>query len=49
VFKVRGKVFLLTTEVPGRAVVTLKCDPNEAAALCTEHEEITPGYHPMSG
>ena len=45
VFKVGGKVFLLTTQVPGRAVATLKCDPIEAVDLCKEHDEITPGYH----
>lgn len=25
--------------------VTLKCDPDEAMALCAAHREITPGYH----
>lgn len=32
VFKVRGKVFMLMTEVPGRPVVILKADPGEAHA-----------------
>ncbi|MEU6228981.1 MmcQ/YjbR family DNA-binding protein [Streptomyces sp. NPDC047042] len=45
VFKVRGKVFMLMTEVPGRPVVILKSDPGEARALREENEEITPGYH----
>ncbi|MFF9040610.1 MmcQ/YjbR family DNA-binding protein [Streptomyces sp. NPDC014892] len=45
VFKVRGKVFMLMTEVPGRPVVILKSDPGEAHALREENEEITPGYH----
>ncbi|WDV55354.1 MmcQ/YjbR family DNA-binding protein [Streptomyces coeruleorubidus] len=45
VFKVRGKVFMLMTEVPGRPVVILKSDPGEAQALREENADITPGYH----
>ncbi|MET8573389.1 MmcQ/YjbR family DNA-binding protein [Streptomyces sp. NPDC005012] len=45
VFKVRGKVFLLMTEVPGRPVVILKSDPGEALALREGNSHITPGYH----
>lgn len=45
VFKVRGKVFMLMTEVPGRPVVILKSDPGEAEALREENAAITPGYH----
>ncbi|WMC84253.1 MmcQ/YjbR family DNA-binding protein [Streptomyces rochei] len=45
VFKVRGKVFMLMTEVPGRPVVILKSDPGEALALREHHSHITPGYH----
>ncbi|MEU8891359.1 MmcQ/YjbR family DNA-binding protein [Streptomyces sp. NPDC048442] len=45
VFKVRGKVFMLMTEVPGRPVVILKSDPGEARALRDENSHITPGYH----
>ncbi|MCO1580961.1 MmcQ/YjbR family DNA-binding protein [Crossiella sp. SN42] len=45
VFKVRGKVFMLMTEVPGRPVVILKSDPAEARALREQYEHITPGYH----
>ncbi|MFD5315793.1 MmcQ/YjbR family DNA-binding protein [Streptomyces sp. NPDC127098] len=45
VFKVRGKVFLLMTEVPGQPVVILKADPGEARALRQENSYITPGYH----
>jgi predicted DNA-binding protein (MmcQ/YjbR family) len=44
-FKVRGKVFMLMTEVPGRPVVILKADPAEAQALREQYETITPGYH----
>jgi predicted DNA-binding protein (MmcQ/YjbR family) len=45
VFKVRGKVFMLMTEVPGRPVVILKSDPAEAQALRAENTDITAGYH----
>ncbi|MFI6334363.1 MmcQ/YjbR family DNA-binding protein [Streptomyces sp. NPDC050535] len=45
VFKVHGKVFMLMTEVPGRPVVILKSDPEEAEALRASHADITPGYH----
>ncbi|MFF3736765.1 MmcQ/YjbR family DNA-binding protein [Streptomyces sp. NPDC002566] len=45
VFKVRGKVFMLMTEVPGRPVVILKADPGEALALQEDNSHITPGYH----
>ena len=45
VFKVRGKVFMLMTEVPGRPVVILKADPGEALALREQYSHITPGYH----
>ncbi|MGW0424562.1 MmcQ/YjbR family DNA-binding protein [Streptomyces sp. NPDC003015] len=45
VYKVRGKVFMLMTEVPGRPVVILKSDPGEAKALREENGDITPGYH----
>jgi predicted DNA-binding protein (MmcQ/YjbR family) len=45
VFKVVGKVFMMTTEVPGRKIVTLKCEPPYAEALARDYEEIAPGYH----
>jgi predicted DNA-binding protein (MmcQ/YjbR family) len=45
VFKVRGKVFMLMTEVPGRPVVILKAEPGEAHALRVQYSHITPGYH----
>jgi pristinamycin I synthase-3/4 len=47
VYKVRGKVFMLMTQVTvtGEPVVILKSAPDESAALRQEHEEITPGYH----
>jgi predicted DNA-binding protein (MmcQ/YjbR family) len=45
VFKVRGKVFMLMTEVTGEPIVILKSEPHDAKALRSEHEDITPGYH----
>jgi predicted DNA-binding protein (MmcQ/YjbR family) len=45
VYKVRGKVFMLMTEAPGRPVVILKADPGEAHALREQYSHITPGYH----
>ncbi|ACL58838.1 MmcQ/YjbR family DNA-binding protein [Methylobacterium nodulans] len=45
VFKVRGKVFAMTTEVLGEKILTVKCDPDRAQMLCDTHESINPGYH----
>jgi len=45
VYKVRGKVFMLMTDVPGRPMVILKADPDEAHALREQYSHITPGYH----
>jgi predicted DNA-binding protein (MmcQ/YjbR family) len=44
-YKVGGKVFMLVTDLPGHPVVTVKADPDEAAALREQYEEITAGYH----
>ncbi|MGY4858705.1 MmcQ/YjbR family DNA-binding protein [Cryobacterium sp. AP23] len=45
VYKVRGKVFMLQTEVGGEPVVTLKSKPDNGLSLQQEFTEITPGYH----
>lgn len=45
VFKVRGKVFMLLTDITGEPIVVLKSDPDDSRALREEHESITPGYH----
>ncbi|MFF5369774.1 MmcQ/YjbR family DNA-binding protein [Streptomyces sp. NPDC013187] len=45
VHKVRGKVFMLITDVAGEPMVILKSAPDEAAALREQYAEITPGYH----
>ncbi|MBF8188891.1 MmcQ/YjbR family DNA-binding protein [Nonomuraea sp. K274] len=44
-YKVRGKVFMLMTDMPGHPVVILKADPDDAAALRKQYADITPGYH----
>jgi predicted DNA-binding protein (MmcQ/YjbR family) len=41
VYKVGGKIFAVLST--GR--LTLKAEPERAAALRDEHPEITPGYH----
>lgn len=46
VFKVRGKLFALTRLDARPLTVNLKCDPEDAVRLRTEHEGlIVPGYH----
>jgi predicted DNA-binding protein (MmcQ/YjbR family) len=45
VFKVKEKVFAMTTEVPGKKIVTLKCDPERSIILREVHDTVTPGYH----
>jgi predicted DNA-binding protein (MmcQ/YjbR family) len=44
-YKVRGKVFMLMTDLPGRPVVILKADPDYATALREQYADITSGYH----
>jgi len=45
VFKVKGKVFAMTTEVEGQKIVTLKCDPERSVILREVHDTVTVGYH----
>lgn len=45
VFKVRGKVFMLVTDITGEPIVIVKADPEDGKALREQHEDITPGYH----
>lgn len=45
VYKVRGKVFMLLTDVPGEPMVTLKSRPEDSAELRRAYDCITPGYH----
>ncbi|MFF5623765.1 MmcQ/YjbR family DNA-binding protein [Microbacterium sp. NPDC012755] len=44
VFKVRGRVFLLTP-LDGTGRVTLKSHPDDAVALRETFADIVPGYH----
>jgi predicted DNA-binding protein (MmcQ/YjbR family) len=44
-YKVGGNVFLLMTDMPGHAIVTVKADPEEAVALRKRYAQITAGYH----
>lgn len=45
VYKVKGKVFALTTPDEFPARVNLKCDPERAVVLREEYESVIPGYH----
>ncbi|QBF84039.1 MmcQ/YjbR family DNA-binding protein [Shewanella maritima] len=45
VFKVKGKMFALIAWRDGVLMMNLKCDPDEAIALCDIFDAIKPGYH----
>ncbi|PYY36170.1 MmcQ/YjbR family DNA-binding protein [Curtobacterium sp. MCJR17_055] len=45
VYKVVEKMFVMTTELRGVAIVTLKCAPPHGAALVRDLAEVTPGWH----
>jgi predicted DNA-binding protein (MmcQ/YjbR family) len=45
VFKVRGKIFAIAALDREPPAISLKCEPEIAAQLRTDHEAITPGYH----
>lgn len=45
VFKVGGKIFMLTATVRGRALVNLKCDPQKSLLHQAIYRSIEPGYH----
>lgn len=45
VWKVRGKVFMLQTEVTGVEMVTLKAAPSDGIALREMYADVSPGYH----
>lgn len=45
VHKVRGKVFMLQTELDGEPVITVKAHPDDALALRSTHASIAVGYH----
>ena len=45
VWKVRGRVFMLQTEITGESIVILKDAPEDGKALREAHPDVTPGYH----
>ena len=45
VIKVLDKMFALIAEEAEPLVIKLKCDPEDAQALRTQHKAITPAYH----
>lgn len=45
VFKVIGKIFLLTSLDSIPLQINLKCDPEKAINLREEYEAVQPGYH----
>lgn len=45
VYKVKGKVFMLQTDLTGEPLVIIKSDPSDAQSLRDAHSDITPGYH----
>lgn len=44
VFKVSGKIFLLTT-LDGELSINVKCDPEKAIELRELYPSVVPGYH----
>jgi predicted DNA-binding protein (MmcQ/YjbR family) len=45
VFKIRGKIFLLTSLDSPTLQFNVKCDPEKAVELREEFSSILPGYH----
>ncbi|ALE07812.1 cytoplasmic protein [Arthrobacter sp. ERGS1:01] len=45
VFKVRGKVFMLITDITEEPIVIIKADPEDSKTLREHQKDITPGYH----
>lgn len=45
VFKVMGKMFLLTNINEAEISVNIKCDPETAIELRERYESVQPGYH----
>lgn len=45
VYKVRGKMFMLLTDITGEPIVVLKSAPADGRALRDAYEDISPGYH----
>lgn len=45
VFKVMGKMFMLTSALDGQKFINLKCDPQYAEMLRDHYDSIRTGYH----
>ncbi|MGO1497600.1 MmcQ/YjbR family DNA-binding protein [Agrococcus casei] len=45
VWKVRGKVFALLTDLADGPIVVIKSDPEDSRALRETYADITPGYN----
>ena len=45
VFRVFGKIFLLTNVLEFPLKLNLKCDPEKAIELRERYEDVRPGYH----
>lgn len=45
VFRVKEKIFALTSVGDHPVTVNLKCDPDRAAELRERYDEVIPGYH----
>ncbi|PCI63816.1 MAG: hypothetical protein COB38_13310 [Gammaproteobacteria bacterium] len=45
VFKIKNKMFATFGIHKDKEAINLKCEPNEALALCDIFESIIPGYH----
>ena len=45
VFKVGGRIFMLSMTIRGRALVNLKCDPQKSLLHQAIYRSIEPGYH----
>ncbi len=45
VFRVRGKIFVLTRLMARPLSINLKCDPAKAIELREQYESVLPGYH----
>lgn len=45
VFKIKGKMFALTSQTSDEPYVTLKCTPADGEVLVSEFDAIRPGYH----
>ncbi|SFS74123.1 MmcQ/YjbR family DNA-binding protein [Saccharopolyspora flava] len=45
VYKVGGKMFLLSMQLRGTPLATVKCAPEDVTALVQRYDDITTGYH----